>query len=206
MWNTPRCGFRVPDPRPETRRAIRRGSLIWVRWVLPARRHFIPTIDSVSITPLPKESLTGDLHESAFERSPSDKSAASRVAISTSALLFSVLQSVCTAVVAINGIRLALGMGALLMNVGIGSFLFRFHHIEWLRILMTWGAVLISCVNIGVLWQVRRLRNRPAARWRARPLNEGELRKERLQLWLSLATLVIVAIEEYLHFRFCHTL
>jgi hypothetical protein len=97
-------------------------------------------------------------------------------------------------------------MGALLMNVGIGSFLFRFHHIEWLRILMTWGAVLISCVNIGVLWQVRRLRNRPAARWRARPLNEGELRKERLQLWLSLATLVIVAIEEYLHFRFCHTL
>jgi hypothetical protein len=105
-----------------------------------------------------------------------------------------------------NGIRFALAMGALLMNVGIGSFLFRFHQIEWLRILMTWGAVLISCVNIGVLWHVRRLRHRPAARWRARTLNEGELRKERLQLCLSLATLVVVAIEEYLHFRLCHTL
>jgi hypothetical protein len=92
------------------------------------------------------------------------------------------------------------------MNVGIGSFLFRYHQIEWLRTLMTWGAALISSVNIGVLWQARRLRSRPAARWRARPRNEGELRKEQLQLWLSLATLVVVAIEEYLHFRLCHTL
>jgi hypothetical protein len=65
---------------------------------------------------------------------------------------------------------------------------------------------LISGVNLGVLWQVRRLRNRPAARWRALPLNGGALRKEDLQLWLSLATLAVVAVEEYLHFRLCHTL
>jgi hypothetical protein len=166
----------------------------------------MPMIDSVSMTPIPRESNAGDLHDSAFESSPSASLATSRLAASSSALFFAVLQSVCTAVVAINGIRFALGMGALLMNVGIGSFLFRFHHIEWLRIVMTWGAVLISGVNIGVVWQMRRLRNRPSARWRARPLKDGELRKERLQLWLSLATLVVVAVEEYLHFRFCHTL
>ena len=166
----------------------------------------MPMIDSVSITPSAKESHAGNLQESVFESSPSERLATSRVAISSSALLFAVLQSVCTAVVAINGIRFALGTGALLMNVGIGSFLFRYHQIEWLRILMTWGAALISSVNIGVLWQVRRLRSRPAARWRARPRNEGEFRKEQLQLWLSLATLVVVAIEEYLHFRLCHTL
>jgi hypothetical protein len=205
------AGFRFVLPRHDARIAevlCSGAQAQCAGWALLLLRQeaLVLATESVSVTPIPKESNAGDLHESAFESSSSDSLATSRVAISSSALFFAVLQSVCTAVVAINGIRFALGMGALLMNVGIGSFLFRYHQIEWLRIVMTWGAVLISSVNIGVLWQVRSLRNRAAARWRARPLKDGVLRNERLQLWLSLATLAVVAIEEYLHFRLCHTL
>ena len=43
-------------------------------------------IDSVSITPSPKESHAGNLQEPVFESSPSERLATSRVAISSSAL------------------------------------------------------------------------------------------------------------------------
>jgi hypothetical protein len=128
------------------------------------------------------------------------------VLVAASSLFFTVLQSVCTAVIAINGVRFAIGLSALLMNVGVGSLLFRFHHIEWLRILMICVALAGSLINLGALWQVRRLRNRPSARWRLRPRTKRETRDERLQLWLSLLTLLFLGIEESLHFVLCHTL
>ena len=57
------------------------------------------------------------------------------------------------------------------------------------------GAVL----NLIVLWQVRRLRARPAAAWRVQPVSAKKLRGERLQLVLAVATIVLVAVEETLH-------
>ena len=57
------------------------------------------------------------------------------------------------------------------------------------------------CLNSVILMQIRYLRNRPASQWRQTPLTPKRIRMERIQIALSLATLVLIGIEEYLHFR-----
>lgn len=63
-----------------------------------------------------------------------------------------------------------------------------------------------SLLNLVVLWQVRRLRSRPAAQWRQTPASAGKLRMERVQTILSIATLVLIGIEEYWHITWHHHL
>ena len=57
-----------------------------------------------------------------------------------SSLLFSVLQSVCTAVVALNSVRLGIGIGSLAMTTGLGATMEHFHQITWLRVALLVGA------------------------------------------------------------------
>lgn len=128
-----------------------------------------------------------------------------RRTIAWSSFLFALLQSICGAVVAINGLRLAIGIGALAMTTGAGADLVRFHA-DWIRRPMIAIALLGSLLNLAIFLHVRHLRNRPASQWRQKPLSTGKLRMERVQLLLSLATLVLIGIEEYLHFGFHHTL
>ena len=123
-----------------------------------------------------------------------------------SSLLFSVLQSVCTAVVALNGVRLAIGIGSLAMTTGLGAALEHFHEITWLRVTLLVGALSGSILTFGIILRAIHLRNRPAARWRLRPLSRKQKRMELLQVSLSVVTLLLVVVEEYLHFRLCHTL
>ena len=123
-----------------------------------------------------------------------------------SSFLFSVLQSVCTAVVALNSVRLAIGIGSLAMTTGLGAAMEHFHQITWLRFTLLVGALSGSILTLGIVLRATRLRNRPAARWRFRPLSSKQRRMEMLQVALSLVTLLLVVIEEYLHFRLCHTL
>jgi hypothetical protein len=123
-----------------------------------------------------------------------------------SSLLFSVLQSVCTAVVALNSVRLAIGVGSLAMTTGLGAAVAHFHEITWLRIALLTGALSGSMLTLGIVLRAIRLRNRPAARWRLRPLSSKQKRMELLQVSLSFVTLLVVLVEEYLHFRLCHTL
>jgi hypothetical protein len=120
-----------------------------------------------------------------------------------SSFLFAVLQSICLAFVALNGLRLAIGIGALAATVGVGAVLDRFHA-DRIRIPMIGLALLGSLLNLVVLMHVRHLRNRPASRWRQQALSPHKIRMERVQLVLSLATLVLIGIEEYLHFGFEH--
>jgi hypothetical protein len=65
-------------------------------------------------------------------------------------------------------------------------------------------ALIGSLLNLAVLAQVRRLRHRPASRWRQVSLSRRQIRMERVQLILSIATLVLIGIEEYLHFHLRH--
>jgi hypothetical protein len=65
-------------------------------------------------------------------------------------------------------------------------------------------ALVGSLLNLAILLHVRHLRNRPASQWRQKPLSRRKLRMERLQYVLSIATLVLIGIEEYLHFGFHH--
>jgi hypothetical protein len=120
--------------------------------------------------------------------------------IAWSSFFFALLQSICTFFVAVNGLRLLIGAGALAISAGLVTNLDRFHH-SWLRLPMLTLALVGAVVNIAVLIQIRVLRNRPASRWRQQPLSVGKIRTERMQWVLSILTLVLVGVEEYLHLK-----
>ena len=126
-------------------------------------------------------------------------------ALAWSTFLFAFLQSICAGVIAINGLRLAIGLGSLALSFGTGAAMVWFHS-NWIRIPMVLFAFLGAALNLAIYFHVRHLRNRPASQWRQKPLTPGNLRKQRLQLFLSLVTLLLVGLEEYLHFGFHHTL
>jgi hypothetical protein len=124
-------------------------------------------------------------------------------AIGWSSFLFALFQSICGAVVAINGLRLAIGIGSLALTTGAGAVMVRFHA-DWIRLPMLAIALVGSLLNLAILLHVRHLRSRPASQWRQKPLSRHKLRMERVQFVLSVATLLLIGIEEYLHFGFHH--
>jgi len=124
---------------------------------------------------------------------------------SWTSLLFALLQSLCTFFASVNGVRLAIGIGALALSGGAGAFV-SWLHSDAIRVPMMSLALLGTLLNLVVLWQIRRLRARPAAQWRQTPVTPGKIRMERLQLVLSIVTLVLIAVEEYWHFRWHHHL
>ena len=135
---------------------------------------------------------------------PSENERAQGV-IGWSSFLFAVLQSICTFFAAVDGLRLVIGVGSLAISAGIGTAVDWFHQ-DWIRVPMMVLALLGSSLNLLILMQVRRLRNRPASKWRQLPLSPKKIRMERVQMVLSVATLVLIGIEEYLHFGWSHHL
>ena len=113
---------------------------------------------------------------------------------------FALLQSVCTLFAALDGLRLLIGVSSLAVGAGVAEALDRIHS-DWVRAPMLIFAVAGSVVNLAVLWQIRRLRKRPAAQWRVAAVSARRMWSEWVQLALSIVTLVLVAIEEYEHFR-----
>jgi hypothetical protein len=126
-------------------------------------------------------------------------------AIAWSSFFFALLQSICTFFAALSGLRLVIGIGSLAITAGFATVLDRFHA-NWIRIPMIGLALLGALLNLAVLLQVRRLRNRPASRWRQVPLSPRKIQMERIQLALSIATMALIGIEEYLHFHLFHHL
>jgi hypothetical protein len=134
-----------------------------------------------------------------------DELVRNRGVIAWSSFLFALLQSICGAIVAIDGLRVAIGIGALALSTGAGAAMVRFHT-DAIRIPMVVIALLGSLLNLAILMHVRHLRNRPASQWRQKPLSLHQKRTELAQLLLSLATLVLIGVEEYLHLSLHHSL
>jgi hypothetical protein len=118
--------------------------------------------------------------------------------LSITSLLFIVLQSMCTAVMAISGVRVIIGLSALAAAAGLNRPASGYHA-DTIRIPMMTIAVVGSLVNLYVVWRIRSLRNRPAAQWRAQPVNTRQRRAEAFQIGLALLSLVLVAIEWWTH-------
>lgn len=112
--------------------------------------------------------------------------------------LFALLQSLCTAVLTLSGLRVAIGLTALAAASGIYAPATGWHQ-DAIRIPMLWLATLGACVNIAVLAWMRYLRSRPAARWRTRPLSAKQKRSLVLQIVLAVVTLVLVGLETWTH-------
>lgn len=115
-----------------------------------------------------------------------------------SGIAFAVLQSACTAVIAISGVRVAIGLSALAAAAGVNAPAKGFHQ-DAIRIPMLLFALLGSLVNLFVIWRIRNLRKRPASQWRQGPVAPSKLRAETLQIALSLLTLALLAAEWITH-------
>jgi hypothetical protein len=118
--------------------------------------------------------------------------------INSSALFFAVLQSACSAFIALNGVRLLVGVGAFAAASGALKLADRMH-IAAIRIPMMLLALAGSLLNLVVLWQVWRLRRRPASAWRQTAVPKKKLASEWLQFTLSILTLVLLAAEFVAH-------
>jgi hypothetical protein len=123
--------------------------------------------------------------------------------IGWSSFLFAVLQSVCSFFVALDGLRFLIGVGALASIVGAGQQWDRLHT-DWVRVPMIVLSLVGALLNLTVLLHVRHLRSRPSAQWRLKPLTPRKLRAERVQLALSVVTLVLIAVEEISHWHTFH--
>jgi hypothetical protein len=117
-----------------------------------------------------------------------------------SAVFFAVLQSVCSAFIALSSIRLLIGATAFAFSVGVVKLGDKMH-IAAIRIPMMLFALIGSLLNLFVLWQVWRLRRRSSSAWRQKPFSPQKRRSEILQLLLSVVTLFLLAAEYWAHWK-----
>jgi len=112
--------------------------------------------------------------------------------------MFGLLQSFCTAILAISGIRVAIGLSAFAAAGGIYAPAKGWHQ-DAIRIPMLIAASVAAVVNLAVLAWIRHLRNRPSAQWRRRELTTKQKRSERLQAALAIITLLLAGLETWTH-------
>ena len=136
--------------------------------------------------------------EAAVNYAPDSSLSARLKLLGWSGILFAVLQSACTAVIAISGLRVTIGLSALAAAAGIHAPAKGFHQ-DAVRIPMMLFAFFGSSINLFVIWKIRSLRNKPAAQWRQKPLTSKKLNSERLQSALSILALVLLAAEWITH-------
>jgi len=112
-------------------------------------------------------------------------------------MVMALLQSLCTAILTINGIRVGIGVAALAAS-SIAAPLLSFHR-DAIRIPMLSIAVVGAVVNLAVLAWVWHLRARPESQWRSQPITKKQRWSERLQVTMALATLLLAGLEIYTH-------
>jgi disulfide bond formation protein DsbB len=97
--------------------------------------------------------------------------------VSWSSFIFALLQSLCTAVLTISGIRVLIGLGALAAAAGTDAPAKGFHS-DAIRIPMMVLALVGAFINLYVLWRQWGLRRRPASQWRLQSLSVKEKRSQ----------------------------
>ena len=142
--------------------------------------------------------IPADVSQTSSEASRPEVSLANSKLINWSSIVFAILQSACTAVIAISGVRVAIGLSALAAAAGIHAPAHGFHQ-DAIRIPMMALAFLGAVTNLYVIWRVRSLRSKPAAQWRQQPVTKKKLNSERFQIALSVLTLLLLAAEWITH-------
>jgi hypothetical protein len=132
------------------------------------------------------------------ETKPAVADATRLEALTGASFMIAIIQSLCTAVFAISGVRVAIGLSALAAVSGIYAPAHGFHR-DAIRIPMLWIAALGALVNLAVLGWIWHLRSRSSGQWRRRELSGKEKRSERLQVVLAVVTLILVGLEVWTH-------
>jgi hypothetical protein len=125
--------------------------------------------------------------------------------IGFTSLFFILLQSACTAVTALSGLRLLIGVGSLAAAATGATFLASIHG-EAIRIPMELLAIAGSAVNLYVIWRIRSLRGRPSSQWRVGPVTPAKKRAETIQIALAILTLLLVFVEWTIHLHLHHSI
>lgn len=123
-----------------------------------------------------------------------------------SSLFLAIVQSVCTIFVALSGLRLLLGAAAFGAAIGVMKIADERIHIDAVRIPMVIFALVGAVFNLVALWQVRRLRRRSASAWRQKTVSRSKFASERVQVALSVLTLILLAVESFYHLQHTHHL
>ena len=118
--------------------------------------------------------------------------------IGLTSLFFILLQSACTAFMALSGLRLLIGLGSLAAATA-GMNLLASIHSAAIRIPMEIIAIAGSVINLYAIWRVRSLRARPSSQWRVAPVSAEKRRAESIQIVIAIVTLLLVAIEWAIH-------
>ncbi len=125
--------------------------------------------------------------------------------IGFTSLFFILLQSACTAFMAISGLRLLIGIGSLAAATS-GLRVLTSLHAEAIRIPMEIVAVAGSVVNLLAIRRVRRLRGRSSSQWRVAPVSADTRRAESIQIAIAVITLLLVAVEWTFHIYLHHSI
>jgi hypothetical protein len=118
--------------------------------------------------------------------------------VAVTSFLFILLQSGCTLVMAVSGVRVVIGLTALVAAGGLHRPSHGFHG-NGIRVPMMIVAVVGSLINLYVIWRIRSLRAKPAAQWRTQPVPKSKVRGENFQIALAVVTLALVVAEEVTH-------
>lgn len=118
------------------------------------------------------------------------------------ALVLALLQSLCTAAVIISGVRVLFGLSSLISATAAGPA--HGFHSNKLRLTFLILAGVGAVMSLWMYWNESRLRNNPASQWRMQPMDRKLRIRRQLQLWLAVATLLLVAVETITHPWFHH--
>jgi len=118
--------------------------------------------------------------------------------VAWSSLFLAIVQSICTAFVALSGLRLLIGAAVFAAAIGAMRVIDKIHT-DAIRVPMVMFALIGAVFNLVALWQVRRLRRRAASAWRQKAVSRSKFTSERVQLILSALTLIVLAVESYYH-------
>jgi hypothetical protein len=125
-----------------------------------------------------------------------------RSLISFASFALALVQSLCSAAVAISGVRVLFGLSSLVSATAAGPA--HGFHSNKIRLTFLVLAGVGAVVNLWLYWNESRLRSNPAAQWRTTPLNKKARIRRSLQLWLAIVTLVLIAAEQITHPLFHH--
>ena len=125
---------------------------------------------------------------------PTKREARLPTVLSAASLVGATIQGVCAILVASSSLKVLLGIAGIAAAVKTSSF-----HADKFRVPLLLVSAALASLTLYVLWNGWRLRRRPAARWRIRPLS----RAQKLGIWFSFLAsilswlLIIVEIIEH---------
>jgi hypothetical protein len=120
----------------------------------------------------------------------------SEVRLSFAALTSAAVQGICAFLIAMNSIKLALGITSA-ATAGGGSFI----HSDSVRLILRYVSAVLATATLYVIWNGWRLRNRREAQWRRIPLTRREKWMIAFGLFSAAASWFLIIAEVYAHQR-----